>query len=297
MIDWDIAYDLNTPQGTFQFNQATTSPFTSDGNYLYLLDHEKCSATPGPLRLTIDPIPQADGSIIPPSFKSGYQLRLSVQLWVQDGDGADARSPACCADKQVMWDTLLMHMNALMNPSVADLYGGNARLLWTPCDYVDGRLLDHIRLTEWPTVADEGNVSVVTLTLGTEFPYSIDAVENQNYLDWVAFNGGSSVMYPVFRVFATGAPVGSFTITNMTTGESISYDEGYPGANFIPAGQFVEINTFRNTVYLNGSGANYKPGINVAASDFFPLQLGENDITFTSDIGGSCLMLWQNAWA
>jgi phage-related protein len=94
-------------------------------------------------------------------------------------------------------------------------------------------------------------------------------------------NTGNAVMYPVFQVTGGGA----FTLSNDTTGLAIIFTGSYSG--------YAEIDTFRNTIYQNGSGANLKDGIDVENSDFFGLVPGNNVISIS---GGSVTVLWQAAW-
>ena len=56
---------------------------------------------------------------------------------------------------------------------------------------------------------------------------------------------------------------------------------------------YAEIDTFRNTIYQNGAGANLKDGLDVEMTDFFGLVPGNNVITIS---GGSVTVLWQAAW-
>lgn len=298
MIDWTLVYTLTSPEGQLLFNQATGSPYTSNTNYLYLLDEAACSGTPGPLRITQDNVPQADGWIIHPSFVQGMQLKLGVQLWVENTT-ADARSPACDEDLCVMWDTLILHLKALQNPDVTELFGGQCRIIYTPA-CAAARMLDRIQLIEWPVPSKPGLVTTVEFTFATNFPYELDASEDtpNQILEGATetlVNNGTADMFPTYRVWG---PYSAFSLINETTGLFIGYDGTFPGANSVPSSQFIEIDTFRNTVYLNGSGANYMAGINLSLSDFFPLVPGGNDVKFATDTNnGSVDVLWQSAWA
>ena len=128
MIEWSIPYTLTTPAGTLEFNTPTTIEYGSDIGYLFLLSPDKCKAGPGPLRIAVDDVPQADGSIIHPSFVHGYTVHFGVTLWKQQGEeeDVDARAPACDADLRAMWDTLILHLNALKSPVSATCSAGSA---------------------------------------------------------------------------------------------------------------------------------------------------------------------------
>ena len=86
---------------------------------------------------------------------------------------------------------------------------------------------------------------------------------------------------------------GNFTLTNTTTGDSFSFNDAQQGCANVGGG-YAEIDTFRNTVYLNGNQANLKPGIVMDTSDFFMLAPGANVITVT---GGSGVCLLNSAFA
>jgi hypothetical protein len=299
---WDVPIDLLTPEGTLRFNEATGVPFTSSDYYYFLLQSRACNAAPAPLRFSADPIPQDDGEIIRRTFKPGYTVNLAVELWTLKQDTA----PACDADLTVMWDTLLLHVNALVNPEVEDLYTGQCRL-HASLPGVAERTFDKVRLSEWPVSSFDGPelaaVNVATFQLQTEYPYAIDSAEvlspkRLNVGDTITFtNRGTHRMYPVFRVYG---PYTEFTLLNNTTGKYITYFNGLPGASSVAAGHFIEIDTWRNSVYLDATAASRKPGIDFANSDFFPLEPGDNALQFGA-IGGSGAthvdVLWQAAWA
>lgn len=298
-VNWDIPYTISTPQGQLVLNQATESAFSSDEDrFVYLLRHEQCKASPGPLRFTPQPIPQASGSILPPSLRNGYLWKLTMGLWVQDSDMPDGRAPACNEDLELMWADLTLKLHSLENPSDADLFGSNARVGWTPPGF-PARLLLRTRVVELPDPTHEQNLCVVTVALQSEFDYEIDAAEITATIESddsaILTNGGTHEMYPVYRV---NGPFTAFTIRDVELDETIDYDGGLPGATSVIAGHYIEIDTFRNVAYLDGAGANKKSGINITTSDFFPLAVGSQEIEFGADDPSATLeVLYQSAWA
>lgn len=307
MIEWDIPYTLTTPAGTLEFNTPTTVEYSSDGaRFVFLLDEEKCKGTPGPLRVEVDDTPQSDGSLIRPSFLHGYTVQLGVRMWVQsaaDSAGVDARSPACGSDLRVMWDTLILHLNALKNPSLLDLVS-QCRLVYTPSGAVEDRMADQLQLIAWPDPSKAVPETSADFTMQSTLPYELDEEQlgpfsvGSSALPYG--NSGNTETFPVFIVTAVGAPLTQFTIENQTIGQSIIYDADLPDAPAIAPGNYAEINTFRNTIYLNGSGANLKSGIDVLSSDFFPLipQPDTNMLQFTHTGGSAtCEILYNTAWA
>ncbi len=114
-------------------------------------------------------------------------------------------------------------------------------------------------------------------------------------------NAGTVNFYPVFKV---NGPFTAFTLRNNSVLDSqgnpldIVYDGNLPGAQSVAGGHYAEIDTFRNTVYLDGNLANLKPGINILFSDFWWLQPGTNNVRFESDSGTASVdVLWQAAYA
>jgi hypothetical protein len=288
VVEWDQPAELQTQAGTLKLNQQ------DDSGYWFILDHEKCSAGPTPLRVVTDNIPQADGDILHRTFKPGFQIKLAVQLW------ADAEHPAgvggvtgsggaegCGPERRLMWELLTLHANRLLNE--------DGRYVWSPIDYTDDRMLDGLRLLEWPVPVDEGTLTVVTFAVHSRFPYLIDATETDTSITdgntVSVVNAGTVDFFPVFKVYG---PCSDFTITNNTTGLSLFYDSDLPGASGIAAGHYVEIDFFRDTLYLDGDQANMKPGLDVVFSDFFPLVPGGNDISIS---GADCTCLSNNCFA
>lgn len=307
-VEWDRPFTLRSPEGELEFNVPTTSPYTSNANYLFLLDHARCRSGPGALRTTVDNLAQRDGSSIHPSFKPGYGMTLVCGLWVTndaESDLADGRAPACYTDRRVMWDTFALHAQALLNPSLSDEVS-NARIFWSPSGAED-RMLHKIRTMGWPSAADEDILTVVTYEILSPYPYEMDHAESpggtvpatiEEGFPITVTNTGSTDAYPVFKIFGPVSPEGAFAqIENATTGKSIYYDTALPGAHTISGGDYVEIDCFRDTAYLNGSGALRKSGIDATLSDFFTLVPGDNELHFFGGSPGYVEVTWNNAWA
>jgi phage-related protein len=137
-----------------------------------------------------------------------------------------------------------------------------------------------------------GSPYEITVTVDCALPYAEDLTQQSVAIPFggaVVTNYGNRPSYPVWKINA-----GLFTLTNVTTGDSFSFDDTLPGCANVGAG-YVEIDTFRNTAYLNGSGANLKPGIVMSSSDFFLIPPGANTITISGGNTGTCLL--NSAWA
>jgi hypothetical protein len=92
-------------------------------------------------------------------------------------------------------------------------------------------------------------------------------------------------------------PFDQFVLSNVTTGLDIVYDDSLPGAVSVASGHYIEIITFANTVYLDGDGPSRKAGIDIRNSDFWQLEVGDNDVEITANSTAPDVdILWQAAW-
>jgi hypothetical protein len=310
ILEWDVPFELITPQGTLPLNALASSGTTQLG--FYLLDPSRCQAGAA-RRVTRHNIAQADGEITHRKFKSGHVIELVIQLWqhAQKYESGREGQPACDGILRAMGDLLALHLNSIEN--------ADGRLQWTPSAIpgqsqpVD-RMFDKVRSLGPSGQGQQGFVSViaekdsgsplttVTFALLSPFPYAMDAPQTTTNIATGATvtNGGDSNFWPVLRVYG---PTNGFTITNTSalddTGNPLKlvYDSTLPGAQSILSGHYAEIDTFRSTVYLDGSGANLKAGIDVANTDFWPLVPGANVLTVSGYTGSTINMLWQNAYS
>lgn len=283
-LEWEapIVYELTSPQGTFPFND----PISTSGKIAYL-DPAKCFARPT-LRAEVDDVPQGDGSILHAQFKTGMTIQLGVEFWL------DEFNPACFEDLTDIWDELHLHLDALVNPSREDLEAGLCRMEYAPTNK-DERIWDRIKMAEWPTPELDNGVWTAQFAFHTPYPYSMSLDQTTTGVDLVdgtVVQLGNTPYFPVFRVHG---PATFFVITNASIGQQFTYSSALPGAAAIDGGDYIEIVTFDNTVYLNGNEAGRKAGIQVDESSFFPLVPGENVISAAGDYG-SVEMLWNHAW-
>lgn len=289
--DWTFPASIITPEGTLNLND------DAQVEGCFFLLPSACVGSVEAIRAEKYGIPNADGSYLRRRFTSGYGLKLAMNLAVVPV-GLGERKPACTTSDPTateMLDLLMLHLRSILN--------GGGRFLWTP--RVTGsaqRLLDDLWLFTPPVVTVDQLWTTVTFDLDTRFPYAIDFTQivtsfsgsdSQQFLD----NTGTSPFWPVWKIYG---PSDGFHIVNQDTLEEIVYDKDLPGASPIPGGSYLEIDTFRNTAYLNGNGADFKPGIDVELSTFFPLAVGVNDILVTDDGSGGGVpdvdCLWQAAW-
>lgn len=279
--DWNDPFTLQSPLGSIDLND----PLGADG--YFVLNREACEVGPT-VRSEVDDVPQGDGSIPHDRWFTGTQMTLAIQLW------QDANQPACNEQLTAMYDLLMMHQRALKNAG-----DNEGRVLWTP-EGANRRMLDDVRLLEYARLTYDDGVPQVTFTVDTAFPYAIDLTEqNDDATDSVPItiiNPGTADVWPVFVVDGTTS---YFEITHDEFGLIFIYDATLPGGASIGPGNIAEVNTFKNTVYLGigglpGNDDNLKAGIDVQASDFFPLGVGTNTIMI---VGSNMTVKWNPAWA
>jgi hypothetical protein len=253
---------LQSPGGNIIFNAATGDR--------YLLNPAGCEMG-ADLRVTRDNIPQADGFIIHHAFEEGYVCTLQIELW-------EGEVVACDEALVRMLDNLNRSVRALLNAG-----DNEGRLIWTPSGEVN-RMLDDIRLSERLRADNDGIKVTVEFQIHTQYPYAQDEAQTTTALNATITNTGTAPYWPVFQVFGFGP----WLLTNVTTGLEILYNGG-------GSGSYVEVDTFRNTLYADGSGANLMRYLDVATSDFWPLEVGANICTIAG--GPTCDVLWAPAWS
>lgn len=280
-VEWYAPHTLVSPRGSIDFN----TPVVPD-EPRYLIQPAGYKVVPAALRAASDPLSQTDGSLLHPRYKNGYVATLTVEYHLGD-------APACKADATDMDDALLRHIEALTTPTPASVT--DQRLLWTPAGKTQ-RMLDEILLLQWAELSFDGLYAQQALAFESPFPYAVDAPQQVTLLGGsapgtvVVNNTGSAKTWPVFLVNGAGpSGTSSFTVTNTTTGLAVVY-----AGTAIASGHYVEVDAFRGTCYLDGSGASRLGSIDPEQTDFFPLEPGPNSITIT---GASATMLWNVAWA
>lgn len=264
------------------------------------------------LRVIDDNISQADGSVLRPRWKTGLVATFTFKIMVVGSDSGTPKydwKPACDLPLRYAWQWITKALNQLREFADA---GVNQRLLWTPSDDPDlplqstRRMLDEVLLLNWPTPTFDATDQswTIDVALETPFPYAIDETQQtvtivdaatHTFDDFVTFS--TADFFPVYRIHSVSGTT-SFTIVNSGTGELVAFDSSRPAASAIPAGQYLEIDTFRGTAFLNGSGADYDPGIDVTTTDYFPLDcIDATELFFTGDGGATLDVLFNNAYS
>lgn len=290
MIEWDVAFRLESEYGTVEFND----PESEDG-YFVLIEND-CKAT-RTLRATTDPIPQADGELLHRRFRDGTEITLAVQLW------ENFQEPACGKVRREMYERLVAVLDGMLN--------GNGRLYWSPTDYAgEERMLDSARWLTPIEVNFDGGVPVCTFTVDSPYPYVLDKTQRESEpgAGGILVPAGvptslvlpefSAAFWPVMKAYPDS---GTWNIINSSVDDEWGEALGFyysasrpPGAGAIPNPHYAEIDTFRETVYYDGNQANLKPYVNPELTDYFFLQPGSNLILATNvDV----LFLINNAWA
>lgn len=264
--DWAVPFHL-----TSQLYSADLLDFNVaiPGLGTYYLRPDGCSLT-NTVRAGKENVPQDDGAIFHRRFVAGMEMTLAIQLW------ADEDKYACKAQVQEMTDTLMGYLYNLINAG-----DNEGRISWEPWG-VNARMLDDLRLWTYPIeelVAENAGVEI-QVTLDCELPYEEDLLQLSPALPGVLVNGGNRGTFPVYII---EGPFSVFTLENTTTGDIIGYNAAQPGAVPVGGGDYIEINTFKNTAFLNGDGADLLPGIVYAYSDFKELPMGASTFTLIGD--------------
>lgn len=297
-IEFDVAHELKTPLGNLDLNAAA--------GYRYLIQESGYAMLPS-IRVTQDNISQADGSVLHPRYTSGVVATMTVAYNISpDVDDLVpavlcSGIPACGAHLRFMNDTLGGLLNSIRRLSSNPL--DVQRLIWQPSGYGDRRMLDQIQLLSWPAPSYDlaGTEALVAFSVESPFPYAIDETERQTHVYGGSAptpipNPGNADFSPVFRV---SGPTATFTLTNLDdldeqgNPRAVVYDSSRPGGVAIPGGHYAEIDFFRGTIFLDGSGNDLIAGIDPHLTDFWHLLPGSNDIQIT---GASCLCLSNGAW-
>lgn len=282
-VDFILTNPYSTSLSTFLYLNTQLT------DRLYLLDKSACTITPT-VRQTTNDIPQANGSILHHRFLTGVQVQLKIDLWQTKA------KPACDDLLADMVDELMGAFASLLNAG-----DNEGRLAWE----VPGkneRILDDVRLLVYPTLVVNEIFSSVTVTIDTKYPYAQDLTQIRTPIDdgstVTISNTGTSEYFPVFQVNKLNDVIqggtAAFTIDNAANGKQFAWDASQPGGSAIGGADYGEIDCFGNTMYLNGNGANLTPGIVMLSSEYFPLEIGDNDITIN---GAATDVLWAPAWA
>lgn len=290
ILEWSVPMTLTSPEGTLGLNQTD-----GEGRRFELIADE-CDSDQDMFAKKAK-ISGGDGEIFSHRSKGGYTAQIALRM-LKDG------AYAIGADLVAMWDLLLLHLDALENPTLTDLVS-QCRLQWTPSGSGDDWMLDRVRTAARPKPSGVYPKHVV-FALDTELPYAMRANQTTTSLadgvEQTIDNADSTArrFYPVYKVYG---PATDFTIVNTAAVDvngnplQIVYDNGLPGPPpAIGIGDFVEISTFRETVVFNGDeDFGSIAGIKFPDSELrLPLVPGPNPITVT---GADADLLWQPARA
>jgi hypothetical protein len=293
IADWTVPFTVTAPTGTLLINQQFTVESHTVRNVFNPVEC-KLGPTLGELitrleriRATKDNLPQSDGSLLHHRFLPGMVMNLSIEFW----DDTTAL-PACGSVLQAMLDDLMLVFRALQNAQ-----DDQGRISWVP-DGQNERMLDDIRLLTYPAeeiVNDTAGLKVV-FAVDSPWPYTEDL--SQTVTNIVAANTitqtGTAPYFPVFKVYGPGT---NFQLMNTSDLDPIGNPKVivWSGSG-IGGGDYIEISTFRNTMFKNGDQADELYGLDFTLSDFWQLLPGDNGVTLSGDFA-SVDVLWQPAWA
>ncbi len=292
LADWTVPFRLRSSV----FAGATELLFnTQTASGIYILRHDGCTLN-NTVRLQKENVPQEDGAILHRRYVAGMEMVLAIQMW----DRPD--QIACDESLQAMLDDLMGYLYGLLNAG-----DNEGRISWLPAGnsspYSNYRMLDDIRLMTYPAESQgAGSPYEIGVTLDCALPYAEDETQFSPPppIPGPVINAGNRPTYPVWKIVGTFT---SFTMTATfpdTSTAEFSFDGSLNGGGgAVTTPDYLEINTFNNTVYLNGSGANRMPGIVMPDSEFFSLPPGTTTIaiTYGGGAGGASVGLINAAWA
>ena len=300
LADWTVPFELTSAPyaaaTTLSFN--TPVVFTS-GTGTFFLRGDGCGLN-NQVRQTKEFVPQEDGAILHRRFLGGMEMSLAVQLW------QDTETIACDTLQKEMLDTLMGYAYGLLNAG-----DNQGRISWMPSGGSStastSRMLDDLRLLSYPVESQQpGSPYEVSFTVDCALPYAEDLTPLNPGISGgggTVVNYGNRSSYPVWQVYNGSGAHLAFTLTNTLTGDSFSFDDTLPGCADIASGEYVEIDTFRNSATKVAAGpvlSNVAAGVVMTTSDFFLIPPGSNTITLvasTGSIGGSSQCLINSAWA
>lgn len=286
-LEWEVPHTIQSSQGELQLNARDAG--SHPGRYYMVQPEYKIVPS---LRVTNDLLSQADGAVLHPRWKTGLVASLVVNYQLRSADDIAEYEPACGADLRDMHDVLMTHLNALRQ-----LTNSTQRLLWTPTDYSNRRMLDSIQTLAWADPAREAqsNETGVAFALESPFPHAIDLAQTVTPIadgaSATIVMSGSSAFKPVIKAHG---PSTDFAITNETTGKVFSYQGTRDGAQSLGALQYAEIDMFRGTIVLNGDVLDLDAGVDPEFTDFWTLEPGANVISAS---GAAVDVLWNQAWS
>lgn len=280
IYDWDVEFELRAVAGTIVLNEA------GDTWPKYGLVADRCTAG-WDTRVGKANVPAQSGSILRRRFKTGTEVSLVVEPWEDDGQ------PACGRLLTEMMDDLRLVLDSLLLDT-----SGYGRLTFTPTGLA-ARIFDAAMLLDIPRASITDKIRTEQpFTLDSPFPYLMSLTQRVESV--FAGTGGTEVsnhgtadFWPVLKVYG---PFSEFLINHEDLGMIIVYDDSFPGAPTISSGEYIEIDTFRNTAFVDGDQADAWPGIDVELSDFFPIvptATGGNTIVSDVDVD----FLINDSWA
>jgi hypothetical protein len=168
-------------------------------------------------------------------------------------------------------------------------------------------MLDDIRLLSYPAESQQpGSPYEITVTVDCALPYAEDLTQLSPSVaggGGTVINNGNRPTYPVWQIYNGMAAPFWFELTNTTTGDILAFNDALPGCADIGSGEYVEIDTFRNSITKVAAGptlSNVAAGLIMTGSDFFSIPPGSNTITLTAlagSIGASSRCLINSAFA
>lgn len=269
MLQTSLPYRLTLPSGASKI----VGPDSSEPDFLA---HLTRITTDVAFTSSDTQISAGDGVLIGDQYRGGRSVVLDLLI--------SAHDPLERA-RAIEW---LTRINGLLRSSEG------LTLSWTEATGWE-KEISNLRPAAYITVNDAWPKEVqLSLKTGSPFVLSSEVHSREITTSGDAaslFNGGTAPAAPKFWAYG---PFDSILISNVETGEELIY------TGTVEDGDYLEIDTARRTVLLNGTQNAYG-GLDFSASSFFtiPAMSAETQIVFTATDGGENTRLvtrWQSAW-
>jgi hypothetical protein len=269
MLQTSLPYKLTLPSGSSRI----VGPDSSEHDFLA---HLTRITTDVAFDFSDTQVAAGDGALIGDMFRGGRSVVLD--LLIAEHDQLERA-------RKIEW---LTRINGLLRGTEG------LTLSWTEATGWE-KEVTNLRPAAYITVSDAWPKEVqLSLKTGDPFIKSVEVHSRE-----ISTAGGSTELFnggtaPASTKFWIYGPFDDFLITNSDTGEELIY------TGTVDDGDYLEIDTARRTVLLNG-GQNAYGGLDFSASTFFtipPMSAGVPIVFGASGDGANTRLVtrWQSAW-
>lgn len=229
-----------------------------------------------------EPRPQRDGAIIHPFYRGGRTFALEGRIIADD-------------------KTARTEMEDLLRTTTQSILREDGTYTWEPS--ISNVPTTHrfrsitCRLFEPEEIADENSaVKSFVIVLFSEDPYARSTLETEVEITVSGSdsyeNLGNAPYWPIVEVHG---PLTSFVLSNDTLGLSIDWD----GSAITVGNKFIVRMNFETITLNTEGGASVLGDVDFSVSDFWYLDTGVNDLSFTATGDGAAtkaVVLAHDGW-